>query len=195
MLFEQIRSGGCLSYLIGCDDSCAAMLVDPHLDQCDRYLALASERGMRIRYVAFALAGLALVSVGCNRSVALLAPEQTIINDILTGSVLPPVNGELQRTFKTFTVGQGGGDVTVTLSSAIQSLPDGTQQTNVMMGLGAGTVSAGLCVVPVTAYVTTRPGTTPQLAGSLAPGTYCVQVSDITIQTGPVVFSVTVTHP
>jgi glyoxylase-like metal-dependent hydrolase (beta-lactamase superfamily II)/rhodanese-related sulfurtransferase len=51
MLFEQIRSGGCLSYLIGCDDSCAAMLVDPHLDQCDRYLALASERGMRIRYV------------------------------------------------------------------------------------------------------------------------------------------------
>lgn len=51
MLFEQIRSGGCLSYLVGCDDSCAAMLVDPHLDQLDRYLALATERGMRIHYV------------------------------------------------------------------------------------------------------------------------------------------------
>lgn len=51
MLFEQIRSGGCLSYLVGCDDSCAAMLVDPHLDQLDRYLALAAERGMRIHYV------------------------------------------------------------------------------------------------------------------------------------------------
>jgi glyoxylase-like metal-dependent hydrolase (beta-lactamase superfamily II)/rhodanese-related sulfurtransferase len=52
MLFEQIRSGGCLSYLIGCDDSCAAMIVDPHLDQLDRYIALAAERGMRIHYVA-----------------------------------------------------------------------------------------------------------------------------------------------
>jgi glyoxylase-like metal-dependent hydrolase (beta-lactamase superfamily II) len=51
MLFEQIRSGGCLSYLIGCDDSCAAMVVDPHLDQLDRYVALANERGMRIHYV------------------------------------------------------------------------------------------------------------------------------------------------
>src|SRR5262249_19574739 len=51
MLFEQIRTGGCLSYLIGCDDSCAAMLVDPHLDQHDRYLALVPERGMRIHYV------------------------------------------------------------------------------------------------------------------------------------------------
>jgi glyoxylase-like metal-dependent hydrolase (beta-lactamase superfamily II) len=51
MLFEQIRSGGCLSYLIGCDDSCAAMIVDPHLEQLDRYLALAAERGMRVRYV------------------------------------------------------------------------------------------------------------------------------------------------
>ncbi len=51
MLFEQIRSGGCLSYLIGCDDSCAAMIVDPHLDQLDRYIALATDRGMRIHYV------------------------------------------------------------------------------------------------------------------------------------------------
>lgn len=52
MLFEQIRSGGCLSYLIGCDDSCAAMIVDPHLDQLDRYVALVAERGMRVHYVA-----------------------------------------------------------------------------------------------------------------------------------------------
>ena len=52
MLFEQIRSGGCLSYLIGCDDSCAALIVDPHLDQCDRYLALVAERGMRVHYIA-----------------------------------------------------------------------------------------------------------------------------------------------
>jgi glyoxylase-like metal-dependent hydrolase (beta-lactamase superfamily II)/rhodanese-related sulfurtransferase len=52
MLFEQIRCGGCLSYLIGCDETCGAMLVDPHLEQLDRYVALATERGMRIHYVA-----------------------------------------------------------------------------------------------------------------------------------------------
>jgi glyoxylase-like metal-dependent hydrolase (beta-lactamase superfamily II) len=52
MLFEQIRSGGCLSYLIGCDDSCAALIVDPHLDQLDRYIALATERGMRVHTIA-----------------------------------------------------------------------------------------------------------------------------------------------
>jgi glyoxylase-like metal-dependent hydrolase (beta-lactamase superfamily II)/rhodanese-related sulfurtransferase len=51
MLFEQIRSGGCLSYLIGCDETCAAMIVDPHLEQLDRYVALALERGMRIHYI------------------------------------------------------------------------------------------------------------------------------------------------
>jgi len=51
MLFEQIRCGGCLSYLIGCDETCGAMLVDPHLELLDRYLVLAAERGMRIHYI------------------------------------------------------------------------------------------------------------------------------------------------
>ena len=51
MLLEQIRTGGCLSYLVGCDETCAAMLVDPHLDQLDRYIALITERGMRVHYI------------------------------------------------------------------------------------------------------------------------------------------------
>src|SRR5262245_37360805 len=51
MLFEQVRSGGCLSYLIGCEDSRSAIVIDPELDQSDRYLALAAEKGVRIRYV------------------------------------------------------------------------------------------------------------------------------------------------
>jgi len=51
MIFEQVRSGGCLSYLVGCEDSRAGLLVDPELDQSDRYLALAAEKGLRIRYV------------------------------------------------------------------------------------------------------------------------------------------------
>ena len=40
MLFEQVRAGGCLSYLIGCEATHGGMLVDPHLDQSDHYVAL-----------------------------------------------------------------------------------------------------------------------------------------------------------
>ncbi|HEY3731721.1 MAG TPA: MBL fold metallo-hydrolase [Steroidobacteraceae bacterium] len=50
MVFEQIASGGCRSYLVGCPDSRAAALIDPELSQIDRYLALAAHHGVRIRY-------------------------------------------------------------------------------------------------------------------------------------------------
>jgi glyoxylase-like metal-dependent hydrolase (beta-lactamase superfamily II)/rhodanese-related sulfurtransferase len=51
MSFEQIATGGCQSYLIGCTDRCAAALIDPELSQIDRYHALASRDGLRIHYV------------------------------------------------------------------------------------------------------------------------------------------------
>jgi glyoxylase-like metal-dependent hydrolase (beta-lactamase superfamily II) len=51
MIFEQIRSGGCLSYVVGCPDCCGGVVIDPALDRVDRYLALAAERGVTIRYV------------------------------------------------------------------------------------------------------------------------------------------------
>ena len=51
MLFETVSTGGCRSYLIGCEKSCAAALIDPELSQIDRYLALAAKDGLRIRYL------------------------------------------------------------------------------------------------------------------------------------------------
>src|ERR1700679_2378255 len=51
MAFEQVVTGGCQSYLIGCTDRCAAALIDPELSQIDRYHALAAREGLRIRYV------------------------------------------------------------------------------------------------------------------------------------------------
>ena len=51
MIFEQIATGGCQSYLLGCDSTHAAILIDPHLHQMDRYLGLAARDGLRIRYV------------------------------------------------------------------------------------------------------------------------------------------------
>lgn len=51
MLFEQIATGGCQSYLIGCAQTCAAALIDPEISQMDRYRALASRHGLRFHYV------------------------------------------------------------------------------------------------------------------------------------------------
>ena len=44
MIFEQIATGGCQSYLIGCAETCVGALIDPEIRQLDRYLG---ERGSR----------------------------------------------------------------------------------------------------------------------------------------------------
>lgn len=51
MIFEQVATGGCQSYLIGCPTKRAAALIDPELHQIDRYAALANQLGVRIKYV------------------------------------------------------------------------------------------------------------------------------------------------
>jgi hypothetical protein len=33
VIFEQIATGGCQSYLVGCADPCARTLIDPELSQ------------------------------------------------------------------------------------------------------------------------------------------------------------------
>src|SRR3569623_3199491 len=51
MIFEQVATGGCQSYLIGCADTLSAALIDPEISQIDRYRALAARDGLHIRYV------------------------------------------------------------------------------------------------------------------------------------------------
>ena len=51
MIFEQIATGGCQSYLVGCTETRAAVLIDPEIRQLDRYLALISQEGLRLHYV------------------------------------------------------------------------------------------------------------------------------------------------
>jgi glyoxylase-like metal-dependent hydrolase (beta-lactamase superfamily II)/rhodanese-related sulfurtransferase len=51
VIFEQVATGGCQSYLMGCGDTCAAALIDPELSQVDRYVALAARESLRIRYL------------------------------------------------------------------------------------------------------------------------------------------------
>lgn len=51
MLFEEIRTGGCCSYLVACDETCAGVVIDPALSQIDRTLALIAKAGVRLHYV------------------------------------------------------------------------------------------------------------------------------------------------
>lgn len=51
MEFEEIRSGGCCSYLVACAETCCGVLVDPELSQIDRTLALIARAGVRLQYV------------------------------------------------------------------------------------------------------------------------------------------------
>jgi glyoxylase-like metal-dependent hydrolase (beta-lactamase superfamily II)/rhodanese-related sulfurtransferase len=51
MLFEEVRSGGCCSYLVACEETCGAVLVDPEISQEDRLLALVAKTGVRPHYV------------------------------------------------------------------------------------------------------------------------------------------------
>jgi len=51
MIFEAFAAGGCRSYLVGCEASCAAALIDPELSLIDRYIGEVGRRGLRVRYV------------------------------------------------------------------------------------------------------------------------------------------------
>ena len=51
MIFEQIATGGCQSYLLGCQATRAAVLIDPELSRIDEYRGLAGQHGLRVRYV------------------------------------------------------------------------------------------------------------------------------------------------
>lgn len=51
MLFEQIATGGCQSYLIGCPETHVAAVIDPEQRQIDCYRGVAAREGVRIRYV------------------------------------------------------------------------------------------------------------------------------------------------
>ena len=51
MIFEQVATGGCQSYLVGCESMRAAVLIDPELSQVDRYVGMASQHGVHIHYI------------------------------------------------------------------------------------------------------------------------------------------------
>jgi glyoxylase-like metal-dependent hydrolase (beta-lactamase superfamily II) len=51
MIFEAVADGGCRSYVIGCEETCTGAIIDPLLNQVDRYQGIANREGLRIRYI------------------------------------------------------------------------------------------------------------------------------------------------
>ena len=51
MILENIEVGGCRSYLLGCEQTYVAALIDPEISAIERYRGLAARHGMTVRYV------------------------------------------------------------------------------------------------------------------------------------------------
>lgn len=50
MLFVELNRVSCRTYLLGCEDSRRALLIDPLRDRVDRYLAMLAYHGYRLEY-------------------------------------------------------------------------------------------------------------------------------------------------
>ena len=135
--------------------------------------------------------GLAL-AVGCALAVAacggnstsgtVSAPTATRTTDTFSGTV--QVGGS---AFHSFPVTQTGTiDVDLTAASP---------PANVAMGVAIGTPGDAGCTPLAGASGTIVAGPTPQLTGVTTAGTLCVQIRDVGQATGPVAYTVTVTHP
>ena len=147
------------------------------------------------------LVALAVVASACSNagSTSTTSPSPAVTTDVLPGIVQPAVNGVPQNSVVTFVVGaisSSGGSVTVTLTSAAETLPGGVPPlTTVSMGVDLGSFANGACT-SLTGVTIVSASSTPVYSVTVASaGTYCVRVSDVTIQTGPVTYAVAVSHP
>jgi glyoxylase-like metal-dependent hydrolase (beta-lactamase superfamily II)/rhodanese-related sulfurtransferase len=51
MIFEQLATGGCQSYLVGCEATQAAVVIDPEQSRLDAYRGLLTKHGLALKYV------------------------------------------------------------------------------------------------------------------------------------------------
>jgi hypothetical protein len=128
-----------------------------------------------------------LIVAGCNRNTSTGLPTAVtpLVTETFNGNV--DVGG---LDFHDFTV-PTSGEVDITLTAA------GPPST-IFMGIGVGTPTADntTCTLISTATTITQARSTPpQLTGTAAPGTFCVQVYDVGNQSAQVAYTVTVAHP
>jgi len=142
---------------------------------------------------------LVLTTVACSSSSTsspvTTAPSTNTIT--VTGVVPAAVNGVGQSdpVLHAFNVGQSGGTVTFTLTSAVETFPGGTLVPGIVMGLAVGTPTAATCSLTAGVTPTLVQAGPTGISGTLNGGAYCVQISDATIQQGPVAYTLVVVAP
>lgn len=151
-----------------------------------------------LRLLAVSIAAAASLA-GCSSSptspsTASTTSTATLVNDVFTGTVGQPVGGVMQSSFNPFTVTTGNSPILVTLTSAVETFPDGSLLPTVTMGLAIGNLASGVCTPIANAFTTAQGSSTAQLGGTIGAGAYCVQVSDVSNQLGPVAYAVAVSH-
>jgi hypothetical protein len=139
--------------------------------------------GVRLFVIVLSVALTAAACSSDNSSSSVLpTPSGTVTTETFTGTVQP---GSLD--FHTFNV-TTGGTINITLVAA------GPPPT-ITMGLAIGNPSsAGVCAVISGGSTVTTPGTTAQLTGTVAAGSYCVEVVDVGNAAGAIAYTVTVAH-
>jgi hypothetical protein len=139
---------------------------------------------------------LALAAAGCSSNTSnstLPTVPQTLLTDTFMGTVPAPVNGILQSDTKPFTTTQSG-TFTLTVLSAVETLPGGVPFPTVQIGIGIGTLSGNTCSVPAGNSFTASSSSAP-VSGTFSAGSYCLQVSDVITQLGPVQYAIQLMHP
>ena len=71
MIFEEFFREGCRSYLIGCEESRVAAIIDPVLERAGCYAASASRRGLNVEYLIDTHTHAALREMGFSSAAAL----------------------------------------------------------------------------------------------------------------------------
>jgi hypothetical protein len=126
-----------------------------------------------------------LATAACNKSDTTTTPTTPTVartTDTFSGTVA--VGGDDSHSFPI----AAAGNVDVTLTAA-------TPPATIVMGLSIGTLGTGKCVAVAGGSIQTPAGSAVQLSGVASPGTLCVDVRDVSGQTAPVTYTVTVTHP
>jgi hypothetical protein len=140
----------------------------------------------------------AACSSGSSTSPITTAPSLNTI--MVTGTVPAAVNGVGQSdpVLHPFSVGSSGGTpgtVTFTLTSAVETYPGPMFVPGIVMYLAIGAPNGTTCTLSAGVSPTLIPVSATGISGAVNPGSYCVQISDATIQQGPVNYTLQIVTP
>jgi hypothetical protein len=133
--------------------------------------------------LAFALL-FVMLAAGCETAdptATLQGIQQNTINETFSGSV-PAGTTDV----KSFTVGQGGGPVGITVTAAGPAV-------NIQLAIALGTVSGNACSGSLGSITLTAGQSAVTMQQQ--PGTYCVSVGDALNTGATITYTLTISHP